>query len=162
MGILDIHSPHVILPSFVLFQMKASAEVKMILAFGWNPWQAHIWGSGGGKRQPLEGEVKWFPECWAISGGASHRWWVSQGKEARTIRRSLVINPSRAGSDRGWNWVSEMPSLCKRPVNKCVHISRALNMNILHPKALKWGQTKIVKNDEWDRRESLSDVDGNL
>ena len=77
-----------------------------------NPWQAHSWGSGGGKWQPLEGEVKWFPECWAISGGASHRWWVSQGKEAGTIRRLLVINPSSAGSDRGWNWASEMPSMC--------------------------------------------------
>ena len=53
--------------------------------------------------------------------------------------------------------------MCERPVNKCVHILRALNINILHPKALKWGQTKtIVKNDEWERRESLSGVGGNL
>lgn len=35
--------------------MKANSDEKIILAFGWNNWQAHIWGSGGGKQQSSGG-----------------------------------------------------------------------------------------------------------
>lgn len=138
--------------------MKANSNEKIILAFGWNNWHVHIWGSGGGKWQTSGGSEMVPRRLSNLWGSLSQV--VSVPRQRRGPDYKVFIYNKflqcrfRLEMERGkWNTLT----MYKRPVDKCTHFSRASNINFFEAKGPKWGKTQTsVKSEEWERRESLS------
>lgn len=133
--------------------MKANSNEKIILAFGWNNWHVHIWGSGGGKWQTSGGSEMVPRRLSNLWGSLSQV--VSVPRQRRGPDYKVFIYNKflqcrfRLEMERGkWNTLT----MYKRPVDKCTHFSRASNINFFEAKGPKWGKTQTsVKSEEWER-----------